>query len=370
MITGVLIVKNEAGRIVPTLESFAPYVDRFVICDTGSTDSTVEEAKAWFHQWGQSEVLSISFENYSSARNRALQAADSAPGWLMMIDCDQRITGSPYVFRQELRDLRPEVLAASLPCDVGTARLARYCLVRSGVGFDGPGTPGGWHYRGVTHEALGNSSGGLVGSAELPDPILSYDIQDHSRRLARWKEKDFPLLRAEIRKNPRDGRSLFYLGQTCQCIAEAGENPIVWFPRAIEYYRARVDLGVCYGGHPFDEELFHTHYRIGECLLRQGVDRHGILEAYMSAWAMAPHRAEPLDKLSRVFLGRGQILPALHFAHAAAELPYPKEDRLFVDRTLYEGGARAHKEFVEDILRRASAKPSTISPQPAQESNP
>ena len=42
-----MIVKNESRCIVPCLKAVLPYVDMVVICDTGSTDGTLEMCKTW-----------------------------------------------------------------------------------------------------------------------------------------------------------------------------------------------------------------------------------------------------------------------------------------------------------------------------------
>lgn len=330
MITGVAIVKNEEGRIVPTLESFAPFVDRFVICDTGSTDRTVEEINRYLesNKDAQSEILSFKFLDYSQARNQALSLADSGPGWLLMFDCDMRITGSPS-FPSILNKYVGKEDAGSLPCQLGASRFDRRCLFRSGLGFSGPGTPEGWHFVGAVHEVA-------VGPGEvlrLPSPILSYDILDHSRREKRWRELDLPLLSRDRATNPR---SAFYYAQTLECLKE--------YSRAIEAYRDRIKLG------GYREDLYTSQVRIGDCQYLLG-DKEAALSSWLLAFGMAPHRAEPLEKISREMLSRGYLEAAWHYAQGAAALPYPSEDVLFVDSDLYEKRAKEYLSGVEQILR-------------------
>ena len=43
-----MIVKDEAPNIERCLESVAPYIDYYIICDTGSTDNTKEIIKTFF----------------------------------------------------------------------------------------------------------------------------------------------------------------------------------------------------------------------------------------------------------------------------------------------------------------------------------
>ena len=71
-----MIIKNESRCIERCLKAIIPYVDMVVLCDTGSTDGTLDICKAWedtkvFH------VFSIPWEkDFSKARNHALELAE------------------------------------------------------------------------------------------------------------------------------------------------------------------------------------------------------------------------------------------------------------------------------------------------------
>lgn len=330
MITGVAIVKNESGRIVPTLESFAPYVDRFVICDTGSTDGTCEEVSDWLdsgdddHKGWDSEILKFPFVNFSQARNKALQMADNGPGWLLMFDCDMRIEGDRFAL-----PVSGETQAASLPCRLVNSQFDRRCIFRAGLGFTGPGTPEGWHFEGAVHEVA-------VGPGDvlrLPSPVLSYDIRDHARREKRWREFDLPILDKDRATNHR---SAFYYAQTLECLKE--------YEKAIDAYRHRIKLGGYY------EDLFLSQCRIGDCQYLLGRKEEAIA-SWLIAFGMLPHRAEPLEKISREMLSRGYLEAAWHFGQGAAELPFPEKDVLFVDHALYSGRAKEYVRALEQMIR-------------------
>ena len=72
-----MIIKNESRCIERCLKAIIPYVDMVVLCDTGSTDGTLEICKAWedrkfFH------VFSIPWEkDFSKARNHAVELAEN-----------------------------------------------------------------------------------------------------------------------------------------------------------------------------------------------------------------------------------------------------------------------------------------------------
>lgn len=330
MITGTCIIKNEEGRIGLTLESLRPFVDRFVVCDTGSSDKTVEEVEDLLED--DDELLSISFGDFSRARNEALRLADEGPGWILMFDCDMRMSGDPKAFRTSLECVGSQ--AASLPAQLGAARFERLCLFRAGVGFDGPGTSQGWHYEYPVHELP-------CGPGErwrLDSPVLTYEIRDHDRRRTRWEKIDLPLIDKFLRGNPKDLRMLFYRAQTLECLGR--------FPEAIKAYEKRIATAPTL----IPEETFTCLMRVGDCSQAQG-DRDKALVSWLKAFAISPERAEPLEKISRGLLAGGHTVAAWHFASGAAQLPYPTEARLFVDSDLYEKRAKEYLTALEGMLR-------------------
>ena len=86
MITACMIVKNEEGRVGPSLDSILPMVDHVVIADTGSTDGTVEEIRSR----GVLPLIIPWEDDFSSARNHVLSYVKS--GWVLSVDGDEVIT--------------------------------------------------------------------------------------------------------------------------------------------------------------------------------------------------------------------------------------------------------------------------------------
>ncbi len=112
-ISVVLITKNEAHNIRECLESVS-WCDRAIIVDSGSTDGTVEAARAM----GAEVYETATWPGFGPQKNLALSKAQSE--WVLSIDADERVTPA----------LRDEILAA---IDSGQAdaydmpRLSRFC---------------------------------------------------------------------------------------------------------------------------------------------------------------------------------------------------------------------------------------------------
>src|SRR5206468_4733065 len=86
------LAKDEADRLPAALASVS-WADEVVVADTGSSDATIEVARA-----SGARVVSIPWEGWVASRNRALHEA--AHDWVLFLDADERV--SPEL-RDELR---------------------------------------------------------------------------------------------------------------------------------------------------------------------------------------------------------------------------------------------------------------------------
>ena len=69
-----MIVKNESKIIKRLLESVLPIIDCYCICDTGSTDNTVQTITDYFSSKGiQGKVITEPFKNFCHNRNVSLK---------------------------------------------------------------------------------------------------------------------------------------------------------------------------------------------------------------------------------------------------------------------------------------------------------
>lgn len=86
-ISAVLIVRNEQAHLPACLEALAPVVDEIVVVDTGSTDRTIEIARAYTER-----VFHFAWvNNFAAARNAAI--AHATGDWVLSVDADECIQG-------------------------------------------------------------------------------------------------------------------------------------------------------------------------------------------------------------------------------------------------------------------------------------
>jgi glycosyltransferase involved in cell wall biosynthesis len=94
-ISVVIIAKNEAHIIGQTLKSLQGLTDDIVVGDTGSTDNTIEIAKA-----NSARVETLSWEGFGNTKNKALALARY--DWVLFLDADEAIDTALLNFLQRV----------------------------------------------------------------------------------------------------------------------------------------------------------------------------------------------------------------------------------------------------------------------------
>ncbi|HZW60899.1 MAG TPA: hypothetical protein VFF04_01620, partial [Candidatus Babeliales bacterium] len=149
---------------------------------------------------------------------------------------------------------------------------------------------------------------------------------------ARWlRDKDI-LLRS-YQEDPEDSRTVFYLGQTYACLGD--------WQSAYDWYLMRTKMAGAY------EENFVTFVRLGDVTDQLGKSTESenpeamnrwqeALSYYLKAFAIMPHRIEPLIKIANHYIETHEYSLAYLFARRALEIPYPHRDCLFIEKEMYD----------------------------------
>ena len=92
-VTLCMIVKDEEHIIRECLESISPYIDRYDITDTGSTDTTKKVIKDYFDSVGiPGEVYDAPWEGFGKSRTQSLRNADKGGAdYSWVIDADDKV---------------------------------------------------------------------------------------------------------------------------------------------------------------------------------------------------------------------------------------------------------------------------------------
>jgi hypothetical protein len=299
-----MIVRDEAHIVHEVIEAVAPFIDSWVIVDTGSSDGTQDLIRQLMAERGiPGELHERPWRDFGHNRTEALALAQGHADYIWMMDADDTVTGT--------------IDFSGLSADAYFMRIRdgltywRVMLFRDGVP---------WTYVGVVHE---------VAHCDMPHTKerLEGDYQVHSRRLgARSKDprkyaRDAEVLQAVVDANPEDVRSTFYLAQSYLHASD--------FANARRWYERRAQMG------GWDEEVFQSLFRGAEAMERLGEPWPLVQQAYLAAWSFRPTRAEPLHAIARWYRVNGQYVLGHHFAQAAAQISLPVDDALFVIESVY-----------------------------------
>jgi tetratricopeptide (TPR) repeat protein len=205
-----MIVKNEERFLAECLESVKDVVDEINIIDTGSTDRTVEIARAYganveFREWRN---------DFSWARNEAIAMATRR--WTLVLDADEELERESRSLVNSLRTT-PAVSTSvyinivnliSDPSGMGTMshRLIRIFPTGKGLTF-----------KGVIHETIGLHTGEATWAVLSPITILH---KGYTNEMLSSREKDSrnkPLVSRAYEENGDDAFSLFNFGNSAIC---------------------------------------------------------------------------------------------------------------------------------------------------------
>ena len=92
-----MIVKNESHIIKKTLINIVKYVklDYWIICDTGSSDKTIEIIEQFFEELSiPGEMHKHEWKDFSHNRNLSLELAYNKSDYLFIFDADDEIHGT------------------------------------------------------------------------------------------------------------------------------------------------------------------------------------------------------------------------------------------------------------------------------------
>ena len=314
-----MIVKNESKVILRMLESVAPIIDSFCICDTGSTDNTVEIIQTFFQSKKiPGKIIYEPFKDFGHNRTVALQAAATLPSniaeYVLLMDADMVLWRHPDYTVEAFKSKLISFYAFHLYQGSDTFKYKNTRIVKNHTGFT---------YWGVTHEYV-NVPEGMNIVYEYFDPkwVFIQDIGDGGSKGDKY-ERDIKLLTQGLIDKPNNDRYTFYLANSYR---DNGEND-----KAIETYRKRIEIG------GWIEEIWQSYYSIGRCYRNIGNQSEAII-AWMDAYHIFPNRIENLYEIINHYRVAGKNTLAYHFYLLAEESrqKYSDRDHLFTLMDIYE----------------------------------
>lgn len=310
-----MIVKDEIRVIERCLDSVAPYIDSWVIVDTGSTDGTQEKILDLMkNKYGiEGELHERPWKDYGTNRSEAIELAQGKGDYLLVIDAD------------DVLSVKGESPFANLEKDAYKVRinLNEISYYRTQIFKCEPG----WKYKGVLHEYLAHPEGATEDHLETVEMVAS--VSGDTREI-KGKDKYYSdaliFEKAILTMKKEDDPDLFsrYFFYLAQSYRDAG-----MMDRAIQAYTKRVELG------GWEEEVYISLYMIAKMKHVQGYPEHEVIDAYMKAWEFRPIRIESVYNLIRFLISKERFLYAYSLCSAAMKVG-PCQDILFLEEDIWK----------------------------------
>jgi tetratricopeptide (TPR) repeat protein len=315
LLVAVLMVKNEAPVMELTLQ---PLVDAgitdFFIYDTGSTDNTIQITQNFFlnNNITHFVIEQGEFIDFATSRNRALELTElyfPDATFMLMLDAEWILHNGTDLLKyckQHKNDFTTLYLIQIKGFNIELAH-SRLFRCRSNISFVGK-----------IHEIPN-----VTPQARIPNHIyfeLSSTHYGKEKSRDRWL-RDRDLLLEELQENPDNPRIVYYLAQTYFCLGD--------LQNAIKWYEHRTTL------HGWDEENFSAYFCLAQVYESAG-NAEKMINNYLKAFALRPHRAEPLIRLAEYYYNIKAYHLCYVFAKYAVTLPYPSNDLVSIEKYLYD----------------------------------
>ena len=229
----VMIVKDEEDVIARALISAIPFINSWLIVDTGSTDNTkfiINTVLAGI----SGELIDRPWINFGHNRTEALQLCRAkGMDWAIMLDADDNLAGT----------VPPPSIWSNTQLDGFIMQIHHGSIIHQRAHIFRLAAD--WVYEGVVHEyprcrATEKPALGIL----PPETFMETRCEGARSKDPNKYLKDAALLETELQRDPNNGRTLFYLAQSYR---DAG-RPV----EAARYYKRYVDLS----GGPWAQEAY------------------------------------------------------------------------------------------------------------------
>lgn len=303
-----MIVKNESNIITRLFDSVIDIIDTYCICDTGSTDNTVNIIQEYFNKKGiNGRIVLEPFKNFEHNRNVALRSCVGMADFVLLLDADMQLRvnnfdksllnnydhfmvfqGNDTFFYQNLRILKNNGL---------------------------------YSYKGVTHEYI-NTPHGARSYLLSKDTFFINDIGDGGCKQNKF-ERDVKLLTDGILKEPNNDRYHFYLANSYFDLGKYNE--------AIDTYKKRIGFG------GWQEEVWFSYYKIGIAYMNIGQMEKAI-HTWMDGFQYYQTRLEGIYEIIKYYrLNSKHLLSNIYYEIAKKILDQNtnRDNCLFLQNDIY-----------------------------------
>jgi tetratricopeptide (TPR) repeat protein len=309
-----MIVKNESKIIKRLLLSVSKLIDMYCICDTGSTDDTVEIIETFFKEKKiPGKVITEPFRDFGYNRSYALKACESMDAdYILLLDADmvfwKNLSITPENFKRYLVNFDLFYIYQGTE----TFYYKNTRIVKNKMGFS---------YWGVTHEYVNSPKNSRSGQLDK-DICFIKDIGDGGSKTNKFL-RDVELLKKGLETEPNNDRYTFYLANSLKDLGKKEE--------AIEYYNKRIQIG------GWIEEVWHSYYSMGKCYQEIG-NMDSAICMWMQGYEAYPNRIENLYEIVKHYriIGKQKLAKIFYDIANESRTKYKERDYLFMQKDIYD----------------------------------
>jgi tetratricopeptide (TPR) repeat protein len=309
-----MIVKNESRVIERLLRSVLPLIDTYCICDTGSTDNTVEIIKTFFDKASISgKIVEEPFRDFGYNRSYSLSQCLGMENadYILLLDADMVLQLNTHL---SIDDFKENLKKDAYYLLQGTSKFhyKNIRIVKNDSKFS---------YWGVTHEYIQMPDNATKDS--IPKNMLFInDIGDGGAKADKFI-RDIRLLKQGLIENPDNDRYTFYLANSYKDSNQ--------YELAIATYKKRIQIG------GWKQEVWHSYYCIGLCY-KELNDMKNAIYYWMEAYDYLPERIENLYEIIHYYRNNSNYVLVDVFYNLAKRSrdTINEENQLFFKKDIYD----------------------------------
>jgi FkbM family methyltransferase len=307
-----MIVKNESHVIESTLINLFKYIqfDTFIICDTGSTDNTIEIIYKFFEKKHiKGHVYNCEWKNFGFNRTEALQKAYNKSDYLFIFDADDKIHGDfklPKHLKHDKYDFKfGDLMSYKRPLLINNRKK--------------------WKFVGVLHEFLVSEE--PIGQTIYLDGNY-YVESGKSGNRSQVKDKylkDAQILQSAFEDEKDIGLKCRYCFYTAQSYRDSNE-----VDKSIEWYSKVLDLD------NWSQEKYFSCIMLGDLFKRKN-NNEKAMYYYLKSIEYDQERIEGIVSACDYYLKTQNYLLCHLLAEKFKNTKTNFSDKLFIDMTKYNG---------------------------------
>ena len=308
-----IMVKDAGPLFERVLRENLPYIDRWTVLDTGSTDGTQEVVRRILGSSKKGRLVEEPFINFRDSRNRCLDLAGTSCKFNLMLDDTYAIRGD---LRGFLNTVRGDQFATSFSLLIQSDDLEYYSnrITKSAARL---------RYKYTLHEVIQEEGNITVVVPKEAAYIYDYRAPYMEKRTMDRKAYDLQCLHDMMREEPTNPRHMYYLAQTYNIIGDVAT--------AAKWFEARATSPL----RGFHQEVVDSWFELAR-LYNFKLNKSWAIceETYMKAYRADPTRPDALYFIGVHYNETGEKAAAYEYFKRAFELGYPIHAQFSLKPTL------------------------------------